>query len=111
MIVDNKDGTFSIKRLTVWEMSADEVKILQEQNKQLKEFVKAILVHGGDGVGDWDGYELQELAVKSELFIEKTMTEPCNLGKEETESCLCREYCYGEESWECYRINRFLLED
>lgn len=77
----------------------------------LKAFVKPILAHGDECVGDWDGGELQDLAVKSGLYIEKTMTEPCNLGKEEFVGCPCREYCYGDESWECYRIADFLLED
>lgn len=84
---------------------------LDAENKALKAFVKPILVHGGDGVGDWDGYELQELAAKSGLFISKMMKEPCNLGNEDKLGCLCREYCYGEDEWECYRINAFLLED
>lgn len=87
------------------------LKQLDEENKALKAFVKPILVHGGDGVGDWDGYELQELAVKSGLFISKMMKEPCNLGNEDKLGCLCREYCYGEDEWECYRINAFLLGD
>lgn len=84
---------------------------LKYENDALKAFVKPILVHGGDGVGEWDGYELQELAVKSGLFISKIMTEPCNLGNEEKMGCLCQEYCYGDESWECYQIVKFLLED
>ena len=36
MIVDNKDGTFSVQRPTVWEISTDEVKALQKKNKQLQ---------------------------------------------------------------------------
>jgi hypothetical protein len=90
---------------------ADMIRRLQVQNEMLKDFVKPILVHGGDGVGDWDGFEIQELAAKTGLFVEKIMTEPCNFGKEETEGCLCRDYCYDEESWTCYRITKFLLED
>jgi hypothetical protein len=83
---------------------------LADENKKLKEFVKPILAHGDDCVGDWDGGELQDLAVKSGLYIEKIMTEPCNLGREEFVGCPCREYSYGEDSWECYRIAEFLLD-
>lgn len=86
-------------------------KAIELQNTKLKEFVKPILAHGDECVGDWDGGELQDLAVKSGLYIEKTMTEPCNLGKEEFVGCPCREYCYGDDSWECYRIAEFLLGD
>ena len=86
-------------------------KSLELENLKLKEFVIPILAHGDECVGDWDGGELQDLAVKSGLYIEKTMTEPCNLGKEEFVACPCREYCYGDDSWECYRIAKFLLED
>lgn len=86
-------------------------KALELENSKLKEFVIPILAHGDECVGDWDGGELQDLAVKSGLYIEKTMTEPCNLGKEEFVACPCREYCYGDDSWECYRIANFLLED
>ena len=90
--------------------AADMIKRLVEQNKKLKDFAMPILAHGDDCVGDWDGCELQDLAVKSGLYIEKTMTEPCNIGKEEFIGCPCREYCYGEKEWECYRIAAFLLD-
>lgn len=85
-------------------------KKLELENIKLKEFVIPILAHGDECVGDWDGGELQDLAVKSGLYIEKTMTEPCNIGKEEFVGCPCREYCYGDDEWTCYRIAQFLLE-
>jgi predicted nuclease with TOPRIM domain len=89
----------------------DKLRQLQAENKKLKDFVRPILASGDDCVGNWDGGELQDLAAKSGLYVEKTMTEPCNLGKEEFVGCPCREYCYGDESWECYRIADFLLEN
>lgn len=98
---------------TDWNVSdaVDMLRKLADENQKLKQFVKPILAHGDDCVGDWDGGELQDLAVKSGLYIEKTMTEPCNLGNEEFQACPCREYCYGDDSWECYRIAEFLLEE
>lgn len=93
------------------QQALERIKKIEDENKKLKEFVIPILAHGDECVGDWDGGELQDLAVKSELYIEKTMTEPCNLGREEFVGCPCREYCYGDESWECYRISEFLLDD
>lgn len=93
------------------QQAIEKITRLEEENQKLKQFVKPILDHGDDCVGDWDGGELQDLAVKSGLYIEKTMTEPCNLGNEEFQACPCREYCYGDDSWECYRIAEFLLKD
>lgn len=83
----------------------------QAENKKLKDFVKPILASGDECVGDWGGDELQDLAVKTGLYIEKIMTEPCNKDKEEFVACPCREYHYDDESWVCYRIEEFLLED
>lgn len=83
----------------------------QAENKKLKDFVKPILASGDECVGDWVGDELQDLAVKTGLYIEKVMTEPCNKDKEEFVACPCREYHYDDESWVCYRIEEFLLED
>lgn len=93
------------------QQALERIKKIEDENKKLKEFVFPILAHGDECVGDWDGGELQDLAVKSGLYIEKTMTEPCNLGREEFVGCPCREYCYGDDSWECYRIAEFLLGD
>ncbi len=93
------------------QQALERIKKIEDENKKLKEFVIPILAHGDECVGDWDGGELQDLAVKSGLYIKKTMTEPCNLGKEEFVACPCREYCYGDDSWECYRIAEFLLGD
>lgn len=93
------------------QQALERIKKIEDENKKLKEFVIPILAHGDECVGDWDGGELQDLAVKSGLYIEKIMTEPCNLGREEFVGCPCREYCYGDDSWECYRIAEFLLGD
>jgi len=84
---------------------------LQAENEALKTFAKPIVAHGDDCIGNWDGCELQDLAVKAGLLIEVEKTEPCNLGKEEYMGCPCREYNYGEESWTCYQTAKFLLED
>jgi len=84
---------------------------LQAENKKLKDFVKPILASGDECVGDWGGDELQDLAVKTGLYIEKVMTEPCNKDKEEFVACPCREYHYDDESWVCYRISEFLTEE
>jgi glycerol-3-phosphate cytidylyltransferase-like family protein len=93
---------------------ADIATMLRQQQAEieaLKAFVKPIVAHGDDCVGNWDGGELQDLAVKAGLLIEVEKTEPCNLGKEEFVGCPCREYNYGEESWTCYQTAKFLLED
>ena len=55
----------------------------QAEIEALKSFVKPILAHGDDCVGDWDGGELQDLAVKTGLLIEVEKTQFCNLDKEE----------------------------
>ena len=89
----------------------EKISKLEDENKKLKDFVKPIVAHGDDCVGNWDGGELQDLAVKTGLLIEVEKTEPCNLGKEEFIGCPCREYNYGEESWICYETAKFLLED
>lgn len=82
----------------------------QAEIDKLKAFVQPILVHGDAGIGDWDGLELQELAVKAGLLNPVTRTGPCNIGNEELQGCACREFCYGEKEWECNRIAGFLLE-
>lgn len=84
---------------------------IESENEKLKAFAKPIIAHGDDCVGNWDGGELQDLAVKTGLLIEVEKTEFCNLGKEEFVGCPCREYNYGEESWTCYQTAKFLLED
>lgn len=91
--------------------SQDYVNQLLWEISKLKAFVKPILVHGDAGIGDWDGLELQELAVKAGLLNPVTRAEPCNIGNEETQGCACREFCYGEKEWECHRIADFLLDE
>ena len=82
----------------------------QAEIEALKSFVKPILAHGDDCVGDWDGGELQDLAVKTGLLIEVEKTQFCNLDKEEFIGCPCREYHYDEESWICLNTAKFLLD-
>lgn len=82
----------------------------QAEIEVLKAFVKPILAHGDDCVGDWDGGELQDLAVKAGLLIEVEKTQFCNLGKEEFIGCPCREYHYNEESWTCLETAKFLID-
>ena len=82
---------------------------LQAEIEALKAFVKPIIAHGEDCIGNWDGDELQDLAVKTGLLIEVEKTQFCNLGKEEFIGCPCREYHYDEESWICLNTAKFLL--
>jgi hypothetical protein len=81
----------------------------QAEIEALKAFVKPIIAHGEDCIGNWDGDELQDLAVKTGLLIEVEKTQFCNLDKEEFIGCACREYHYGEESWVCLNTAKFLL--
>ena len=81
-----------------------------EQNKMLKAFVKPILAHDEDAIGDWDGFDLEELALKSGLYYKVLVNEPCNTGKEETHRCLCAEYDCDFPN-DCNRIVKFLLGD
>lgn len=84
---------------------------LQAENEALKAFVKPIIAHGDDCIGNWDGGELQDLAVKTGLLIEVEKTQFCNLDKEEFIGCPCREYHYDEESWVCLITAKFLLDE
>jgi len=81
----------------------------QAELEALKAFVKPIIAHGDDCIGNWDGDELQDLAVKTGLLIEVEKTQFCNLDKEEFIGCPCREYHYDEESWVCLITAKFLL--
>ena len=81
----------------------------QAEIEMLKAFVKPIIAHGEDCIGNWDGDELQDLAVKTGLLIEVEKTQFCNLDKEEFIGCPCREYHYDEESWICLNTAKFLL--
>lgn len=81
----------------------------QAEIEALKAFVKPIIAHGDDCIGNWDGDELQDLAVKTGLLIEVEKTQFCNLNKEEFIACPCREYNYDEESWICLNTAKFLL--
>ena len=81
----------------------------QAEIEALKAFVKPIIAHGEDCIGNWDGDELQDLAVKTGLLIEVEKTQFCNLDKEEFIGCACREYHYDEESWVCLNTAKFLL--
>lgn len=81
----------------------------QAEIEALKAFVKPIIAHGDDCIGNWDGDELQDLAVKTGLLIEVEKTQFCNLDKEEFIGCPCREYHYDEESWVCLNTAKFLL--
>ena len=82
----------------------------QAEIEALKAFVKPIIAHGYDCIGNWDGDELQDLAVKTGLLIEVEKTQFCNLDKEEFIGCPCREYHYDEESWICLNTAKFLLD-
>ena len=83
----------------------------QSEIEALKAFVKPIIAHGDDCIGNWDGNELQDLAVKTGLLIEVEKTQFCNLDKEEFIGCPCREYHYDEESWICLNTAKFLLNE
>ena len=83
----------------------------QAEIEALKAFVKPIIAHGDDCIGNWDGNELQDLAVKTGLLIEVEKTQFCNLDKEEFIGCPCREYHYDEESWICLNTAKFLLNE
>jgi len=83
----------------------------QAEIEALKSFVKPIVAHGDDCIGNWDGDELQDLAVKTGLLIEVEKTQFCNLGKENFVGCPCREYHWGEESWICLQTAKFLLDE
>ena len=83
----------------------------QAENEALKAFVKPIIAHGDDCIGNWDVGELQDLAVKTGLLIEVEKTQFCNLDKEEFIGCPCREYHYDEESWVCLITAKFLLDE
>lgn len=89
--------------------AAEMLRQLQAENEALKAFVKPIIAHGDDCIGNWDGDELQDLAVKTGLLIEVEKTQFCNLDKEEFIGCPCREYHYDEESWVCLNTAKFLL--
>ena len=89
----------------------DKCRQQQAEIEALKAFVKPIIAHGDDCVGNWDGDELQDLAVKTGLLIEVKKTQFCNLDKEEFIGCHCREYHYDEESWICLNTAKFLLEE
>lgn len=81
-----------------------------EQNKMLKEFVQPILAHDEDAIGDWDGFDLEELALKTGLYYKVLKNEPCNTGKEDTHRCLCREYDCDFPT-DCNRVVNFLLKE
>ena len=87
------------------------IKQQQAEIEALKAFVKPIIAHGDDCIGNWDGNELQDLAVKTGLLIEVEKTQFCNLDKEEFIGCPCREYHYDEESWICLNTAKFLLNE
>ena len=97
------------------ELKAEVLRLIEKNNNQqaeieaLKAFVKPIIAHGDDCIGNWDGDELQDLAVKTGLLIEVEKTQFCNLNKEEFIGCPCREYHYDEESWVCLNTAKFLL--
>ena len=91
--------------------AAEMLRQLQAENEALKAFVKPIIAHGDDCIGNWDGDELQDLAVKTGLLIEVEKTQFCNLDKEEFIGCPCREYHYDEESWVCLITAKFLLDE
>ncbi len=84
---------------------------IQIENEALKAFVKPIIAHGDDCINNWDGDELQDLAVKTGLLIEVEKTKFCNLNKEKFIGCPCREYHYDEESWICLNTVKFLLDE
>ena len=86
----------------------DELIRLSEENKKLKQFAKEILnKEGDDWIGDWDGDELQDLALKCGLLNKVKRNEPCNKGVEETYGCLCNEYGCDFPT-ECYVVVEFL---
>lgn len=89
--------------------ASDMLRRQQAEIEALKAFVKPIIAHGDDCIGNWDGDELQDLAVKTGLLIEVEKTQFCNLDKEEFIGCPCREYHYDEESWVCLNTAKFLL--
>ena len=91
--------------------SATMLRQQQSEIEALKAFVKPIIAHGDDCIGNWDGDELQDLAVKTGLLIEVEKTQFCNLDKEEFIGCPCREYHYDEESWICLNTAKFLLNE
>lgn len=86
-----------------------EVLGLMVQIEMLKKFIKPILCHDEDAIGNWDGWDLEKLALETGLYYKVEMTEPCNTGREETHRCLCLEYG-ADFPDECNRVNKILLD-
>ena len=53
--------------------------------------------------GEWDGADLQELAIKHGLFVEIPVTEPCG------EACICAEVDDFPQT--CYRFSGLLRSE
>ena len=78
-----------------------------EHQKQMKDFINALLEEFYPECGDIDGATFQDLAEKLGILIPETRHEPCG------DLCVCLEVCYGEE-WKdgvtCYRAAKWVVE-
>lgn len=82
----------------------DEIIRLSQENEKLKKFAKQILAREGD---EWDGFELEELALECGLLEKVERKEPCNRDNEDEFGCLCNEYGCDFPT-ECHVIVEFL---
>lgn len=86
--------------------AADTIEAQSLQVAALRAFVRDLFeLNDWPEGGDVDGFDLQELLVKHGILIEQTVTEPCNVGREEAVNCSCAEFgdfpqtCYRKQPW------------
>jgi hypothetical protein len=86
------------------ERAADEIERLRAECDALRSFSQWCLEDWPD-VGGWDGFDVQETAVRCGLLAPHTVTEPCG------EMCNCVEY-HGSDGFAdgviCYRTTALL---
>jgi len=84
------------------------MELSEEQIESLRKFALGFVDDIADGIGNWDGFQIQDHAVKHKILIPQTKYEPCG------EGCNCAEY-YGSDEWKdgitCYVIPEWLTRD
>jgi hypothetical protein len=76
--------------------------------QKLQAFAQEILGFGeGEGVGNWDGCDIEELALKHGLLKRVLQEHACNQGEEDTVRCLCQEYG-ADFPTDCYRFTELI---
>ncbi len=96
----------SVQIVVTASKASTDIHRVSDNYKAMKAFINELFQ---DGVGDIDGFKLQDMAEKHKILVPTIKHEPCE------EDCECSKCGYIDSEWQdgvkCYRLADFLLDN